>query len=154
MEVVHFLMLSDEQKEQLRLLWNKEYPASIAHNTLESLENYLNNLKDLNHYLLVDNETIFGWYFDFEREGERQFAIIISSLVKGKGYGKQFLELAKSKNVSLSAWVVDSNEFRKADGKLYKSPIDFYANNGFDIGKERWDSDILKTVKISWSKND
>ena len=64
MDIIHQTKLTEEQKEQLRLLWNNEYPASIAHKNIDSLTNYLDGLKQLNHYLLVDEKKdIFGWFF-------------------------------------------------------------------------------------------
>lgn len=133
-------------------IWNTEYPAAIKH-YLNTLEDYLNKLKDLEHTLVLDNVgNLAGWYFDFQRNGERQFAILLAASAKNQGIGSYLLNQAKQKHDSLYGWVVDSDDCLKSNGEYYKSPLNFYLKNGFKPEPIRWDSEKIKTVKISWHK--
>ncbi|MFT6947828.1 MAG: GNAT superfamily N-acetyltransferase [Vicingaceae bacterium] len=136
----------------LLTIWNEEYPAVLKH-YLNTLEEYLNKLKDLEHtFVMNEFGTVVGWYFDFERNNERQFAILISSDYHNKGIGNQLLSTAKQKHSELYGWVVDSNEYLKKNGENYKSPVSFYQNSGFNLTNKRWDSEKIKTIKIVWRK--
>ncbi len=43
--------LSAFQKEEILKIWNYEYPSSLAHNTLEDFETYLDELKNSKHFV-------------------------------------------------------------------------------------------------------
>ena len=139
---------------QLKLLhvWNSEYPEVLKHNS-NSFEQYLKSLVNLQHTVVTDDDHNFcAWYFEFDRNDERQFGIIVHHNQQNKGIGKALLQNAKMTNRKLSAWVVDTNDYYKSDGSAYISPISFYLKNGFSVEPTRWDSDKIKTVKISWHK--
>ena len=145
--------LNVDQKSQLLTLWNSEYPKAIMHSDIASLDAYFGKLQNLEHTMLLDqNNEIAAWYFDFVRNDENQFAIIISSKYQGKALGKKLIHSAKVKHNKLTAWVVDESNFEKTDGTLYRSPLSFYEKNGFTVLNDRWDSDVLNTVKIRWTK--
>ena len=152
MKFVHSKTVSPFLMQSLLGLWNTEYPTATKH-YLNTLADYLNKLKDLKHtFVLDDVGNLVGWYYDFQRNRERQFAIIISSSVKGQGHGTSLLNKAKQKHDSLFGWIVDSDDNLKLNGERYQSPLNFYLKNGFKTEPIRWDSEKIKTVKISWHK--
>lgn len=144
--------------QQLELfdLWNKEYPEKITYNSFLDFEIYLNNLLNARHYLLLnDQEQITGWAFDFDRQSETWFVIIVRNNEHKKGLGTDLLNFLKSKNTSLNGWVIDHNTDRKKDGDFYPSPLEFYLKNGFQIQKGiRLELETLSAVKIIWTKKD
>jgi len=98
MKYLNTTILNKTQKSQIKDLWNKEYPISIKHETQKDFENYLSNLTD-QHHILIENENgeIKAWYFDFERDEERWFAMIVGSEIQEKGYGKGLINKGKIK---------------------------------------------------------
>ena len=154
MEFIKATILNKHQRESLNKLWNDEYPENFSHSDLSDFESYLNNLAKQSHILLVnDRGEIKGWYFDFIRENEKWFAMISDSKVHGKGFGSKLLKLAKEKEQELNGWVIDHNNDKKHNGETYKSPIEFYRKNGFEIlPTNRLELDKLSAVKIKWQK--
>jgi GNAT superfamily N-acetyltransferase len=144
--------LNSLQKSQLILLWNNEYPANIRLQSNEAFDKYLSSLKDKQHILATTTKNeIIAWYVDFLRENERWFAMIIDSKYQRRGIGSKLIRKAKTKNLELNGWVVDSNKYLKANGQLYKSPLAFYNQNGFiTLETQRFETEILSTVKITW----
>ena len=99
------------------------------------------------------NKEIKGWYFDFIRNNEKWFAIILDSKIQGKGYGTKLLELAKQKENVLNGWVIDHNRDKKKNGASYISPMNFYLKSGFEkLAKNRLESEKISAVKIIWRK--
>lgn len=144
--------LSEALQKDILEAWNDEYPLVLQHN-ITSFQTYLKSLANIQHTVVMHDVNCFcAWYFEFDRDDERQFGIIVSKSFQNKGLGKELLDKAKLTNNQLFAWVVDSNEYSKKDGSSYTSPIKFYIDNGFSIDPVRWDSEKIKTVKISWHK--
>ncbi len=144
--------LSQSLQRDLLDAWNNEYP-SVLHHNLTSFQQYIKSLVNLHHTIVIDEDNRFcAWYFDFDRDDERQFGIIVHKKFQNKGLGKELIAKAKLTNDHLSAWVVNSNAFAKKDGSPYISPLNFYLQNGFSIEPTRWDSEKIKTVKITWHK--
>ena len=101
--------------------------------------------------MLDENQKIKGWYFDFYRDDEKWFALILNSKCQRKGWGRKILNLAKEKETELNAWVIDHNKYKKRNGELYKSPLNFYVKNGFEIMLEtRLQNEKIAAVKIKW----
>ncbi len=150
MKIVSKSDVSIEEKEIIFQLWNEEYPERISYNSIEDLETYLNNLADVNHYLLYnDSNEIKGWAITFIRENEKWFAIIINSKIKNQGFGTQLLNHLKSIENKLSGWVIDHDNDLKSDGTTYISPLHFYLKNGFSICEGiRIETDKISAVKI------
>jgi GNAT superfamily N-acetyltransferase len=144
--------LNDSEKEQIRSIWNNEYPISISHSTLESFENYLSSLENPTHFLALENETIVAWGVTFDRENERWFALIIDRDFQGKGLGKELLHQMKLKENSLNGWVVIENDSPRLDGTPYPLPLDFYLKNGFQKTEHIFETEIFTTQKITWTK--
>ena len=154
MEFIRRSILSDSEKLEIFELWNNEYPEKLSYKTLKELDEYLNKLTSQSHILLIDSsEKIKGWYFDFKRDNEKWFAIILDSDIHGKGFGNKILELAKQKENELSGWVIDHNKDKKNNGEFYSSPLNFYLQNGFEIlTTDRLESVKISAVKIKWKK--
>ncbi|MDP5093060.1 MAG: GNAT family N-acetyltransferase [Polaribacter sp.] len=154
MEFIKLTKLSKTQKKEILNLWNNEYPVKLNYKTLSEFEKYLENLAGQSHILMInENQKIEGWYFDFIRENEKWFAIILNSNYHGKGFGTKILNLAKEKKSELNGWVIDKNNHNKKNGELYKSPLDFYLKNGFEkLAKNRLELEIISAVKIKWKK--
>lgn len=143
-------VLSLEEKEQIRAIWNNEYPISIAHPTLESFENYLSSLEYTNHFIATESASIVAWGVTFDRENEHWFALIIDRNFQGKGFGKELLQRMKLKEQILNGWVVIKNNSPRLDGSPYPLPLDFYLKYGFQKTELILESDIFTTLKITW----
>ena len=154
MRIIKTKNLPLEQKVQIFKLWNKEYPKNLQYNNISELDDYLNKLEDQNHILIVDEKNkIKGWYSDFIRENERWFLAILDSEIQGKKYGTQIIELAKEENEKLNGWVINSDSYIKANGEIYKSPVEFYRKNGFNIfDQTHLKTDKISAIKVQWSK--
>ena len=145
--------LNPEQKEALLKLWNKEYPLQLAYSSLSEFEAYLAGLENTIHTLLIAHNQMMGWYFEFDREGERWFAMLLDSSLHGQGLGTELLNRAKSDSIELNAWVVDHNRDKKPDGSTYRSPLNFYIKNGFKVlHNERLEIEKISAVQIKWIK--
>ncbi|WGH74169.1 GNAT family N-acetyltransferase [Tenacibaculum tangerinum] len=141
--------LNSSYKEQIRLLWNREYPSIIRHKKAKDFEEYLSKLKDKNHLLILEEENVLGWYCDFIRQEERWFVMILGTKIQGKGIGKKIIESIKNRYKELNGWVVVDESYLKDNNEIYKSPIDFYKKQGFTIFEnEKLDSSIINVVKI------
>lgn len=154
MKIIRKEILSEEEKEVLRKLWNEEYPARLNCKTIEDFEFYLSGLSDTKHYLLFDElDKINGWAFTFLRENENWFAIILNHQIQGKGIGSLLINELKRNNTSLNGWVTDHENEIKQNKKYYKSPMPFYIKNGFEILTEiRIENEKLSGVKINWKR--
>lgn len=57
MKIVVKEILSLEEKEVLRELWNEEYPARLHLENSKDFDLYLNGLSNTKHYLLFDDSN-------------------------------------------------------------------------------------------------
>jgi len=154
MKTLKTSILSLQQKKTIYVLWNNEYPINLTYSSFEEFENYLQNLNNQNHLLLIDeNETVKAWYFDFIRENEKWFVMILDSEIQKKGVGTYLLNEAKKSKTELNGWVIDHNNYKKTNGKFYKSPIQFYLKNNFKLVPEiRLALPNISAIKIKWVK--
>jgi len=154
MQITQYYTLSIAQKDELLRLWNNEYPVELAHENIAALDNYLNGLSRITHYLLADEQDILhGWAWAFDRDDSRWFAIILDSSVQRKGYGSILLNKLKESEKVLQGWVEDSNEKIKRNGETYRSPLAFYRKNGFTLcPDDRLRTDKVSAIKIKWAK--
>lgn len=152
MDFIALSTLSENQKIQLMNIWNQEYPKNLIYNTIQEFESYLCKLVDVNHILLMDEtESIKAWYFDFTRLDEKWFAMILSFDYQRRSIGSELLKLAKTRNSILNGWVIDHDYDEKQNGEFYKSPLEFYLKNGFEIISEsRLESSQISAVRIKW----
>jgi len=135
-------------------MWNNEYPEKLNYRNLTDFEDYLKHLTQQSHIIMVDeNQNVKGWYFDFIRENEKWFALILDAKLQGKGLGRKMLNLAKEKESELSGWVIDRSNDKKQNGEFYESPLSFYLKNGFELlVKNRLENEKVSAVKIKWEK--
>lgn len=152
MEFIKLSNLSSIHKEEILKLWNNEYPSKLNYQSLTDFEVYLKNLKQKSHILMVDErKNIRGWYFDFIRDQEKWFAIILDSKLQNKGFGTIIINLAKKKEKELNGWVIDHEDDKKNNGETYKSPLAFYLKNGFvKLEDTRLELENISAVKIKW----
>lgn len=137
-------------------IWNEVYPVQLGHATILSFEKYLDPLQDEHHILaLAPDDTIIGWFVTFERQDDRWFAMLLAHRVKGLGIGSELLRQAKQKYRVLNGWVVAHNDYKLKDGSPYRSPLRFYAKNGFKILKENClVNPTLEAVQVRWESKD
>ena len=154
MKVITSTSLTDLQKESVYNLWNNEYPRNLRYKTISEFEEYLNDLSEKKHYLLIDeHEIIAAWAITFKRNNEKWFAIIINNAIHGKGYGTAILNEIKTDEQHLVGWVIDHEKDLKVNGDKYRSPLAFYIKNHFHILPDnRMESATISAVKIVWSK--
>ena len=144
-------VLLKKERESLLQLWNSEYPIGLNYSYFSEFENYLEGLEDQFHLLVILNGEIKGWYFDFLREDERSFGLILHSDLQGKGIGTYILSRAKTQRSELHGWIIPHESYLKADGKPYKSPQEFYSKNGFDVLHSlKLQSEKISAIKIMW----
>lgn len=154
MKIIKQTELDQKQKIQIFELWNNEYPEKLAYKTVEEFENYLNDLIEQKHYLLLDEVGQYsGWATTFTRDNEIWFAIIVSEKLHEKGIGTKILNSLKEDKHALNGWVIDHNSDKKSNGSIYKSPLDFYIKNNFNvINDTRLELEIMSAVKVKWTK--
>jgi hypothetical protein len=151
MEVIHTTELTNEQRNRILVLWNKEYPDQLKYKDLNGLNTYISNLPGAKHLLYMENSNVLGWAFKFFRESETWFAIILDGSIHKKGIGTLLLNKLKDNESALSGWVVDHNTYLKTNGEIYCSPLNFYLKNDFSITMDlRLESPQLSAAKIKW----
>ena len=80
--------------------------------------------------------------------------MIVSSAFQGQGIGNNLLNMAKEKNEELNGWVVLSDQYSTADGRPYKSPVDFYNKNEFKVFEQIVsETHKLNAVLVKWTKS-
>lgn len=148
-------VLSESEKEAIRILWNNEYPQVIQHKNKEHFEEYLSQLKNTKHTLVIKNNEVLGWYCDFIRKNELWFAMIIDAKLQCLGEGRKLIQRAKSRNKELNGWVVIESNYLKQNKEEYKSPIKFYKKLGFTLFfNEKLESNKMNAIKIQWKSED
>nr|WP_294931564.1 GNAT family N-acetyltransferase [uncultured Flavobacterium sp.] len=154
MKIIKQEILSLEEKEVLREIWNNKYPAKLHLKTPEDFNLYLNGISNTKHYLLIDDsDKIIGWAFTFLRDGENWFAIIVDSKIQGRGNGTFLINEIKKNNTNLKGWVIDQENEVKQNEEIYKSPIPFYIKNGFEVLPDiRIENEKMSGVKIYWKQ--
>jgi [ribosomal protein S5]-alanine N-acetyltransferase len=145
MEITKTKNLNTNQFRQINQLWNEEFPVKLNDRfklLLEGVDHY-------NHYFIEQNNQIIAWAVEFEKENETRFSIIVSDKHKGKGLGRLLVQRLRRYLGEFYGWVIDHNNDLKQNGEFYRSPLDFYTNNGFEVlTQHRIDNELLKAVKI------
>jgi GNAT superfamily N-acetyltransferase len=154
MNLLQTTTLTLAQQEQLRQLWNQEYPGQLAFAEPIDFEQWLAKLTQARHWLLVgDAGGVRGWLAVFERDHAPWFVLLVDSAAQGRGHGTVLLTRGKAHETELNGWVVPHDDYRKANGGVYRSPVAFYEKNGFAILAEQpLDSPTLSAIRIRWSR--
>ncbi len=153
MEIVKVVDLSPEEKVFVFDLWNSEYPVKITYKGIPELEGFLDNLDQLTHYFIKEDEKLFGWAMTFLRDKELSFGITIDSGFHRRGYGSMLLNYLKAKNDNLCGWAIDHDNDFRLNGLNYKSPLGFYIRHGFDIFENiRMYNGKINAVKICYQR--
>ncbi len=147
--VISCSVLSEKQKSDALQLWNEAYPTTLHLKDLEDLDAYLASLGDPKHRLYYISRALIAWFWDFDREGERWFAMMVSKTYRGRGVGSKLLRDALNMNPDLVGWVIDKPGYKHADGGPYRSPLEFYLKHGFQILDQRLELPNLSAVKIA-----
>ncbi len=153
MKIVEQTELSNEQKSRIVELWNAEYPSALAHSGIASFDDYLSNLADKKHFLVFDETgEIAGWTCVFGRDNARWFSIIIDGKAQGKGLGVMLIDAIKATEKQFFGWVIVSEDYEKANGEKYRSPLGFYKRIGFIVHDgEKLFKENISGVKIEWN---
>lgn len=152
--IISTSVLNPKQQAEFLKCWNEVYPLNLKFDDLGKMQSYFNGLQQLQFFLLVDGSipaTAFS--FRFMRDGELWLAMLMPPSMQGKGYGSILLEELTENVNSISAWVVDHDLDVKADGTPYRSPLQFYLKNGFEVQEGvRLEIETISAAKLVWSK--
>lgn len=99
--------------------------------------------EDVEIFMAYEAEVLSGFLSIREGWGK----LISSGLA-----GKLLLEEAKKHNDVLFGWVSTKEGVKNGEGKDYKSPINFYLNNGFKIDERRNEGLDPTILKVIWKK--
>jgi hypothetical protein len=154
MKIVEQSDLTLEQKARIVEMWNAEYPLSLSYSQISGFDEYLAQLGNKKHFLLIDSDDqIVGWALTFDRDQARWFAIIIDEKIQGKGFGIKLIEALKTAEKRLFGWVIDNDDCPRSNGQSYKSPLGFYRKTGFIVHEnEKIVKEQISGVKIEWNK--
>lgn len=153
MKIIHLPNLDAAQKKSVLKIWNDEYPEPLAYNRGAEFENYLRQLTNQMHLLLIEEGEVRGWLMVFTRNQERWLALILARNLQGQGWGAKLLAKAKQEEKEINGWVINHDEFKKSDGRSYRSPVSFYQSNGFELLTDKISNDKLKAVKMRWRRS-
>ncbi|ALW84955.1 hypothetical protein AUC43_07530 [Hymenobacter sedentarius] len=152
MNLLQTTTLTLAQQEQVRQLWNQEYPCQLSFAESNDFEDWLAKLTNARHLLLVrETGGVRGWLTVFQREKAPWFVLLVDSAVHGRGHGTILLDRAKAQETELNGWVVPHEDYRKPNGDVYRSPVAFYEKNGFAILHDQpLGSAHLSAIRIHW----
>lgn len=155
MRIQESRILSADQKNQIIDLWNNAFPSTIGLGGMDAFEQYLSRLKDHHHLMLTnDNGSVLGWFFDFIRDQERWFIVMINPDLHGQGWGRRLMQMGMRKNEKLNGWVVNTADYETKDGEPYPPPVEFYKKLGFEILPDvKLELPQINTIKITWQKH-
>ncbi|OOG16353.1 hypothetical protein BWD42_21700 [Sphingobacterium sp. CZ-UAM] len=146
--------LTEEENIAIMDLWNQEYPASLSYASLTDFESYIKGLLAPIHILVRNDHHLVGWAAKFDRGDQRWFAIILSSIIQGRGLGSNLINRLKKNEQELNGWVIDHDLGIKINNDPYRSPLGFYTKNGFVLEpNQRLELPNLSAVKVTWANN-
>lgn len=156
MKIIETNSLTAEQKKQIHNLWNREYPRELVHERLEDFDQYLEKCGRPVHYLIQEKDkSIQSWACSFTRDLEKWFVVLVKDKVQGLGHGTALVNKITAGESKISGWAIENDNFVKTDGKVYKSPLNFYRKTGFTICPAiKLKSEKISAVKIIWEKKD
>ena len=152
MQLFNTATLSDNQIQQINVLWNQEYPKNL----MNRFSILLGDATNYQHFILENEaQEVLGWAVLFVKEKETRFSIIVGEASKGMGLGGQLIDALKQACPCFYGWVIDHDNDIKSDGSIYRSPLRFYLKHGFEVlSDHRLDTPIIKAVKVKWCAKD
>ena len=153
MKLIKKKYLNEQEKIRITEIWNNEYPVTLLFSDPLEFDHYLHSLTDANHYVLENDENeLQAWGCTFIRDHEKWFVIILDEKIHRKGKGTEILNAIKKNETNLNGWITDKEIYRKLNGELYTSPLNFYLKNSFILCPGiRMENEKLSAVKITWS---
>ncbi len=132
-------------------LWNSNFPIEVHVPSIDALQKVI-EVEHCKHYTIRNLALeIEAWMAVFDRYETRWFSILVAPEAQDKGLGKALIRHAQSVEPILEGWVVQSDKHTRADGLLYKSPLDFYYKLGFRLNPNRFSPDgKLDVVCVKW----
>ncbi len=147
-------LLSPEEKYQIFQIWCSEYPRQSVFNTYKKFDDYICAMVNPTHYLVKDTtKKVLGWLVTVDRDNSRWLVILVHSDTQKLGLGSLLLNEVKYVEPSISAWITPHNNYFKADGSIYRTPLPFYLKNGFQLTDETFEKDDFSGTKIIWSSS-
>ena len=152
MQLINTATLSDNQIQQINVLWNQEYPKNL----MNRFSILLGDATNYQHFLLENEaQQVLGWAVLFDKENETRFSIIVGEASKGMGLGSRLMDALKQACPCFYGWVIDHDNDIKNDGSIYRSPLMFYLKHNFEVlSDQRLDTPIIKAVKEKWCAKD
>lgn len=153
MKIVESTNLTEYEKQQLFNIWNSEFPAKVGLKNVSDFELYFSVTIDPIHYLLYEDDALIGWAAKFFRSKDKWFSMLIQRAHQGKGAGNFLLKHITNGEKDLNGWAIDHNNYLKADGTVYRSPIEFYVKYGFEVFEDiRLFNGKINAIKIIFNK--
>ena len=145
--------LSNQDKRQIFIIWSAEYPKQSVFNSYDEFDTFILSLVNPTHYLIKNNDDrLLGWLVTIDRDGGRWLIILVDSSEQKQGIGSRLLDEMKQIESSVSAWITPHNNYFKADGTPYITPLPFYEKNGFILTDETFVKDDFGGTRIYWKK--
>lgn len=152
MQLFNTATLSDNQIQQIDVLWNQAYPKKL----MNRFSILLGDATNYRHFILENEaQQVLGWAVLFDKENETRFSIIVGEASKGIGLGSRLMDALKQTCPCFYGWVIDHDNDIKNDGSIYRSPLTFYLKHDFEVlSDQRLDTPIIKAVKVKWCAKD
>lgn len=89
---------------------------------------------------LNEHNQLVGWLMVSKSKKyiENHFNMVVGDKYQRRGIGRALLSMAKEIYDELYAVVVPANNFKKRDGRIYPSPLNFYRRNGFELTGKKY----------------
>ncbi|MGD1843092.1 MAG: GNAT family N-acetyltransferase [Thermonemataceae bacterium] len=142
--------LDNHQKTTIISIWNAVYPNFLNYGHVRDFNVYLSKLSATEHFLVFSEKELVGWAAKFERNNDKWFVILVESNNQHSGIGTHLMDKIKENEKKLSGWVIDNDQYIKANGEPYLSPLKFYKKTGFEVTSERLNDDNFTAVKVEW----
>lgn len=145
--------ISIEEQSQIVNIWNAVYPASVSFESMNVFKEFIDNITEKNHFIWRDGgQSVGGWLMTFTRDNVRNFVLLVAENNQGRGVGKMLIEEMKKVENEVTGLVVESDNYVRKNGSIYRSPIDFYKKLGFIVTDERVFKHGINTVKVAYSR--
>ncbi len=131
-----------------------EYPKFTREIKFLKFKNFLNQNEERKIIIATSDEKLIGWLMvSFaDKLGIYHFNMLVHRDFQRTGIGSKLLLNAKEHFNELYGVVVPVNRYKRRDGTQYRSPLEFYLRNGFQLtGKKFIGYKDVTMVEIKWS---